>query len=418
MYMPTTWENIGKARKKYPALKGNTKADVVIVGGGLSGVLNAYFLSKAGKKVVLIESNKLGSNATAMTTAIITEVIDSSLTEIIDIYDSKSAKTIWKSGEKAILEIENIIQREKIDCEFKLCPNYFFASNQKQYQELVEEASFYKKLGLRANLHQNVTNLNFPNFGYLEIPNQAKFHPLKFLFGVAKAAAKRGAKIYERTEAIQISEGDPFIVKTKKGNITSKDVVVTTYKPLTNEKTHLKKAMYQSYVLEAEIPKDILGEAVYEDNSNPYYYFRVDRGSRKDRLIVGGEDHKDIFGDTLLDKSFKGLENFLKQLLPGVKYKIVKKWNGPILEPTDGLPLIGRIKPHLYVATAFSGNGMTYSAISAILIRDLVLGRKNNWQKIYDPKRALLEPKRLATKAKDYIEELFGGALKNLLEIK
>jgi hypothetical protein len=133
-------------------------------------------------------------------------------------------------------------------------------------------------------------------------------------------------------------------------------------------------------------------------------------------MILGGEDHKDLFGGTLADKSFNGLESFLKENILNKDYKIVEKWTGPISEPSDGLALIGEIKPHYYVATGFSGNGMTYSMISSILIADLIDKKKNPWKKIYEPKRTIFgDPKRLATKARDYVEEFFGGAVKNLL---
>ncbi len=96
-------------------------------------------------------------------------------------------------------------------------------------------------------------------------------------------------------------------------------------------------------------------------------------------------------------------------------YKIIKKWSGPILEPSDGLALIGEIEPKYYVATGFSGNGMTYSAIAAMMFKDLISRKKSKWTPIYDPKRPLLS-KKTVYKAKDYLEEFAGGALKNLLK--
>jgi glycine/D-amino acid oxidase-like deaminating enzyme len=200
------------------------------------------------------------------------------------------------------------------------------------------------------------------------------------------------------------------------GSVTAKDVIIATYKPITNQKTHLKKGMYRSYIYEIEVGRSQFPEAIYQDKSNPYYYFRVDRYEKHDRIIIGGEDHKDIFGESLKNKSLKSLEEFFKKIYPSRNYKIITKWSGKVLEPSDGLALIGQIKPAYYVATAFSGNGMTYSMISALIIRDLILGRMNKWAEVYDPKRSILKPKRLGIKAKDYIEEFFGGALKNMLK--
>ncbi|MBX4181467.1 FAD-binding oxidoreductase [Candidatus Parcubacteria bacterium] len=412
--MATPWREFKKT-KKYPKLKKDISVDVAIIGGGMAGVLNAYQLNKAGLSVALIEKNELGSYATMDTTAFITEVIDSDLSEVAEIFSPRDAKTVWNSGSEAIDEFERIITEEGIECEFTRCPNFIFTNTPKEFKKLSEEYDWYKKFKIASELHEDKSNLNFPNSGYLEVPNQAKFHPTKFLFALAERAEGKGVQIFENTEALDIAGDGPVSIETREGIIRAENVLIATYKPFTNQKTHLKKAMYRSYVFEVHVPKDLFKEGLYEDTENPYHYFRIDAQDSHDRMIIGGEDHKDIFGDSLVDKSFKALEEYLSKIMGGKKYKIMKKWNGPILEPSDGLPLIGRIKPHYYVATGFSGNGMTYSMISSLLIRDLIKDNKSAWKNTYDPKRALLHPKRLATKAGDYIEEFWNGALKNLL---
>jgi glycine/D-amino acid oxidase-like deaminating enzyme len=401
-------------RETYPKLTDDIDTDVVIIGGGLVGVLNAYRLSKAGKKVVLIEEKEIGSGATSVTTAFITKVIDSNLTEIISLFGKEAAKKVWESGQTAIEEYEKIITKEKIDCDFVRCPNYLYARTQSQLKDIEEEEKMYKKFGFKATLSKK-NDLDFPNYGYLKIPDQAKFYATKFINGLIDKIGD-DALIFENTQAKNIKEeGGIFIVETDKGSVTAKDVIIATYQPFTNKKTHLKKGMYMSYVFEVEIPKDSFLEAMYEDNGNPYYYFRIDPKGDRDQMIFGGEDHKDIFGKSLDKKSFSGLEKYLKKIMQNRPYAITSRWTGPILEPSDGLALIGEIKPHMYVAAAFSGNGMTYSMISSMLLTDLILRKKSKYTEVYDPKRALFHPKRLAVKAKDYTEEFFAGAIKNLL---
>lgn len=414
----TPWREY-KKKKKYPKLQHDLSVDVAIIGGGMAGVLNAYALNQAGKSVILLEQNELGSYATMDTTAFITKVIDSNLAQIVSLFGDKIAKSVWQSGQEAIEEFDRIIEKEKIECEFKRCSNYLFASRPKQLKDLEEDYPLYQRFKLGAAFHKRGNDLGFTHYGLIEVFDQAKFHPTKFLYSLAERASDRGALIFEHTEALEIAGDGPVMIETRGGTITAEDVIIATYKPLTNKKTHLKKAMYRSYVFEAEIPKGKFKEALYEDMGNPYYYFRIDNdpstSSGQARMIIGGEDHKDIFGDKLAKKSFESLDKFLHKLMAGGRYWLVKKWNGPILEPTDGLPLIGRIKPHYYVATGFSGNGMTYSMISSMLLRDLILGEKNAWAAAYDPTRTLLHPKRLGSKAKDYIEEFWNGAAKNLL---
>jgi glycine/D-amino acid oxidase-like deaminating enzyme len=418
----STWDNF-KKKVVYPSLKGDVEAEVVIIGGGMAGVLCAYQLARSGWKVVLLEKKEVGSGATLATTAFITEVIDTPYSQISSIFSPGIARAVHESKERAIEELENIIEEEEIDCEFTRCPNYLYAATARQFQELKDEFKIYRRYKWPMTFHETSLELGFPHHGVLETPNQAKFHPAKFLFALAKSTSEHGAQIFENSEVIDLEgEAGDFLITTRRGSIQAKNVVIATYKPFTNQKTHLKKAMYKSYVFEVEVPKGAFPEALYEDCSNPYYYFRIDPGKNHDRMIVGGEDHKDIFGKTLNKKSFESLAEFVDKLMdsnePGgrsKRYWIVDKWSGPILEPTDGLPLIGEIAPGLYVASAFSGNGMTYSMISALLIRDLIEGNKNDWVRAYDPQRSILNPKRLGSKAKDFIEEFIQGALKNLL---
>lgn len=411
----STWDNF-KKKISYPNLKEDIETEVAIIGGGMAGVLCAYELARSGIKVVLLEKREIGSGATLATTAFITEVIDTPYHQISSIFSPGVARAVHASKQKAIEEIESVIEEEKIECEFRRCSNYVYAATAKQFHELKEESKTYRRHQWPATFHETSLELGFPHHGVLEIPNQGKFHPAKFLFALAAKAGERGAHFFEKSEVIDLEgEAEDFLLTTRRGSVRSKHVVIATYKPFTNKETHLKKAMYKSYVCEAEIPKGVFPEGIYEDCSNPYYYFRVDRGKSHDRLIVGGEDHKDIFGKSLDKKSLEALGDFVEKLMEGRRYWVVDKWSGPILEPTDGLPLIGQIAPGQYVASAFSGNGMTYSMISALLIKDLIEGNKNDWVKAYDPKRSILRPKRLGSKAKDYLEEFIQGALKNML---
>ncbi|HEV8601568.1 MAG TPA: FAD-binding oxidoreductase [Patescibacteria group bacterium] len=272
------------------------------------------------------------------------------------------------------------------------------------------------KLGFESRL-KNDDALNLKNFEYLEVPNQAKFHPLKFLYALAEIAEKKGVKIFENTEATKISSKDVLTVSTKDSKIKTSDVIVATYKPFNNPReVFAKKGMYKSYMLELEIPKNLLAEALYSDQSNPYYYFRVDKGHAFDRMLLGGADHREELPVSEA-KSYKALKEHLHNILGDVQYKIIKKWPGPILESSDGLGLIGEYKPHQFLATGFSGNGMTYSAISAIMFKDYVLGKKNDWTEVFDPKRPF-KLSSILKKGKDYIEEFFGGAVRNTFKFR
>jgi len=402
--------------KEYPPLSSNLTADVCIVGAGLAGVLTAYRLAKEGKKVVLLEKKKIGSGATEYTTAFLTQVIDTDPSQLLEFYSEEEVKQTYESHGKAIDFIENITKAENIDCEFMRCPNYIYGNDKKEFKEIFDEEVLFKKLGLKTSVVAD-NKLKFNNSGYAVIENQGKFHSLKFLSQLSPVLEKMGVSIHEKTEVNKIDSGNVIKVLANDHIVSAKDVIVATYMPFNNpEQTHYKKGMYVTYVMELMLPQSILPQAIYEDAGNPYHYFRVDSRNGHDRMIIGGEDHREEFPINT-ERNYNALKEYLNQLFPELDYKIIKKWTGPILEPSDGLALIGKYDDHQYVASAFSGNGMTYSAITAMLIPDLIMGKENAWAQIYDPKRTLSASK-LFEKGKDYTGEFFGGAFKNLFKPK
>lgn len=378
-----TW--VGGGQKTYPKIKGDVTADVAVIGGGLTGLLTAYLLSTNGKKVAVLEAGTLGSGATAYTTAFITQVIDTSLSDLIRVLGPNKAKSIWQAGEQAIDRIETIVKKEEIDCEFQRCSARVCASREKDCKKLEHEHRAAERLGFATKLVKNST-LPFEEYGYLEVKDQAKFHPLKFLRGVAEIVASSGGNIFEHSRALSLREGPggATIVKTAAGSVTAKDVIVATYAPFNKPGTaKYIRGMYSSYVIEVHVPKGIFTEGLYWDTESPYHYFRIDRRGQFDRMILGGEDHRSELRVSP-KKKFDALEKYLVGLLGGRSYGILRKWIGAVLEPVGGLPLIGAYKPHQFVATAFSGNGMTYAMVSALIFRDLILGKKNPWTHVFD----------------------------------
>lgn len=411
-----TWKNVERT-SFHPALKENISADVVIVGAGLAGVLTAYKLAKEGKSVVVLEKKKIGSGATEYTTAFITQDIDTDLVELEKMFGSDQARMIWESHGAAISELEKTVIGEIIDCEFKRCSSHVYTMQADGIKGLEEEVETAKRLGFDVSLHTE-NKLQFNNFGYMETKNQAKFHPLKFLFRLSEIAHALGVKFYENTEVEEVKFKDSeWYAKTKDGFVaTGFDVVLSTYYPLDNPvQTLFKKGMYVSYVFEVHIPKGAIPEGIYWDDDNPYHYFRIDALSEThDRMIIGGEDHR---AEIKMNeqKSFNALEEHMREILGDIPYHITRKWTGPILEPSDGIALIGETYDRQYVATAFSGNGMTYSALSSMIVTDLILGRGNVWASLYDPKR-IPSLYQLFKKGKDYVGEFLGGAGENIFK--
>jgi len=396
---------------KYEELEGKETADVAIIGGGITSILTAYLLGKQGKKVVLLEKKQLGEYATKHTTACTTKIIDTDLSDLISIFGKEQTKKIIESHAKAIDTLEDIVKEENIDCEFMRVSNFIFATTPKESTSLYKELNATKELEINAPFRTGDA-LGFKNYGCIEVKDQAKFHPLKFCYSLAEIASRLGVQIYEKSEAVEIDEKS-MTVKTKKGEVEAPWIIGATYEPFQEPLgLFFKKGMYGSFAFELHIPGGLFPEAIYEDMQNPYHYFRIDQKEGYDRMIIGGEDHRrDI--PVYDEKNFDALIEYIGRTFPGLKYEMVHKWDGPILEPSDGLAFIGPYKnPKILYAFGFSGNGMTYSAIAAKIFKDTILGNGNPYSEIYRTNRHL-KMKPLITKGLDYAEELWNGAIKN-----
>ncbi len=352
----------------FPKLKGKPKADVLIIGGGITGLMTAYQLAKAGKKVALLEKNTIGSGESGHTTAFLMHVTDASLVELHGSFGDDGAKLAWQAGRDAIDEIERVVKAENIDCDFKRLPAIINATDADGRKRLEKEYELGRELGYTIKKTKNS----------IEIPAQAKFHPFKFMLGLAQAIERMGGNIYEQTEI------------EKPESLGIDQIVFATHVPTnTSMETPSRCLAMLSYVISAKVRSGILADALYLDTENPYHYVRVDAHEDHDIIILGGEDRPSGSTENSTER-YEALEKYLKmKLIPGESYEVTHRWSGQIITTADGLPFIGRSlenKNH-YIATGFAGNGMTFGVLSGMIIRDLILEKENAYEKLFSSKR-------------------------------
>lgn len=402
--------------KSFPALETALNVDVAIIGGGITGITAAYLLRATGTSVALFERDRIGNWATGSTTGFLMEIPDTDASKLTSRYGEEKARLIIASHRDAVSCIEHIVLAENIECAFTRCPVYIYARSEKEAEDIQKEVTALARTGTTAIFSRD-SALTLRNSGYLKIERQAKFHPLKYVSALAAACEKAGIRIFEQTEVTKIEEGATHILHTKSGRIIhAAHVLEATHYPLSPQPSQLrfKKAWYTTYVLEASLPKNSLPEALFEDLATPYHYARVDAGASRDRLIIGGEDHR---SDVKVNekKNFDALEMYLKEILPSVQYEITRKWKGRIVESGDGIAYIGRTTNHsVFYATGYSGNGLTYGTITAQLFRDHVLENPNPLASIYSPKRGF-SLRTYVPKALEYFQIFMGGAIKNTI---
>lgn len=419
-----TWERtLGGGNGRFAPLQDDLHVDALIVGGGLAGVTAAYLLAREGRSVALVERGAIGYGATGMTTACITSSLDTGYADLERVFGQDRAAAMLASHEAAIGLIEDAVRSEGIECEFMRVPGRIFSLKASDESYLEGEREAAERLGVTLTRYAP-GKMSFRHEGYLELPQQAKFHPLRYLHALAARAAERGAHIHERTELVRLLGDGPVEAALRADGrditITASHVLLATHGPFNEPLSpHFKKAYYDSYVFELSLPSGAIPEGIYEDTGNPYQYFRIDEvGGDGARMILGG---KDVRSDLSVDpeKGFAALREYADMLLPHLPLTLLAKWRGTVLEPIDGAAFIGSIgETPVQYAFGFSGNGMTYSTIAAHSFAHKITGLRAHpevglWYDLYDARR-LPNVRSLAREGRGYIEEFFGGAVRSL----
>ncbi|MGH7725856.1 MAG: FAD-dependent oxidoreductase [Candidatus Eiseniibacteriota bacterium] len=370
-------------------LKTDLDTDVCVIGAGISGLTTAYLLLLAGRKVVVIDDGPIGGGETGRTTAHLTNALDDRYSNLASWRGADNAKLAAESHTAAISLVESIVRSEQIDCDFERLPGYLFQPDGDHTEKLVEELDASRHAGLAGvRLVDRAPWKEFDTGRCLVFPDQAEFHPLRYLNGLARAIQRLGGTIHTGTRVVQIDGEDPVRLETGGPHITAREVVHATNAPLDAPAgIYLKEFPYRTYVIAASIPKGSVAAGLYWDNDDPYHYVRLQKTDAEDLLIVGGEDHPTGKADNA-DERYGRLEEWTRKRfsrLGEVRYV----WSGQVLEPVDGLALIGPYldRPHQYIITGDSGNGMTHGTLGARLVSDLILGKVNRWATAYDPMR-------------------------------
>lgn len=379
------WIATHKARA-FPSLPADRTVDVAVIGGGITGLSTALLLKRAGLSVAVLEAGRVAEGVSGHTTAHITEVFDRSYEALIEDFGLEGARLAAESGKAALTRIEAFVREEAIACDFAKLSAYQFTEDPERVPELEAERVAAVSLGVEVALTHNVP-LPFTVSGALRFDRQAQLHPRRYLLALALAIPGGGSHVFEHTRVTDIVDGEPCRVVTEKGTVTARHVVVATHAPLQSLLLQPKIAAYRSYVLALRMHPGAAADAgLFWDTEDPYHYIRWQPTDEGPLLIVGGEDHK-TGQESDARARFEALLEYVSRRFKVAS--VLRRWSAQVIEPVDGLPYIGRDhgSTHVYVATGFSGTGMTLGTLAAMINSDLILGRQNPYQALYDPSR-------------------------------
>ena len=376
----------------YPPLRGDVEADVAIVGAGITGITAAWLLARAGRSVVLIDKGRIAMSETGHTTAHIVEATDADYRDLIKVHGEEGARTDTEAIRSAIALIRSLVDELRIDCGLKAVDGYLYAEEEKDREYLQRQQEFLRRAGIETEWVDRVP-LPFATIGGLRYRNQHVFHIRQYLLAIASAAAAKGVRIFENSLAVDVEnaeKGGTCRVKCEEGNVRARHVLLSTHVPINDRGTLWSKMhVTRTYVVAAPIQKGQVTDALYWDTQYPYHYTRLLETAKGVFLIVGGED-RDVGKEENDEERYRALEEYCRTRF-GVK-TFSHRWSGQINEPADMLPFIGESThgKNVWMSTAYSGTGMTYGTLAAILLSDLALERENRFAKLYDPGRKKL----------------------------
>ncbi|MET3114404.1 glycine/D-amino acid oxidase-like deaminating enzyme/nitrite reductase/ring-hydroxylating ferredoxin subunit [Pedobacter sp. CG_S7] len=380
------WQDVQLNWQPAPITAGNIIYDTLIVGGGITGITTALLLQKAGKNCVLAESKTLGYGTTGGTTAHLNTFFDASYLDIENDFGEDAAKLMALAGVSTLAMIKDFVDAYAIDCDFEYKDAYLYSENEEETKKLVETLAAIRKAGINAvEIRENSVPIPFEMA--VLFTNQGQFHPLKYLYHLAKIFVEAGGTILENTfiknttfdNGVHIAVSDTLTLKAL-------SLVYATHLPPGINILDFRCAPYRSYVLGLKLKNEDYPDALVYDMQEPYHYFRTHEINGQKYLVLGGEDHKTGHDDP--EKAIKNLADYARKYfyVDSIDYQ----WSSQYYISTDGLPYIGLLpagEEQLYVATGFGGNGMIFGTLAGKIISDQLLGIPNPYTELLNPSR-------------------------------
>ena len=353
-------------------LKENKTVDVLIIGGGMTGMNVAYNLLNSNLKVCLVEKNKIGEGVTSRSTAKITYLQELIYTKLKKYHSESISKMYLDSQIDAIKTINKIISDNNIECNLEQVKSYVYTNKNSEINNIYEEYKLLKEFNIDIKEGSNINCLKS-----IYVDDTFVFNPIKYLIGL-KNTMKNKIDIYEKTKVSNIKkEKDCYKCVVNGYEVKTKYIVVATHYPYFLKPFFftLKCYLEKSYICAYKVDKDYKYSSITSNTPTFSNRFYNDKGkiyeivlSNSHNLCVNNNDYKN-FNELCKDK------------------KISFIWSNKDIITNDYLPYIGLIKDNFLIATGYNTWGMTNSTIAGSVISDIITGNNNKYINLFDPKR-------------------------------
>jgi glycine/D-amino acid oxidase-like deaminating enzyme/nitrite reductase/ring-hydroxylating ferredoxin subunit len=357
-----------------PSLERDIAVDAVVLGAGIVGLTTALLLEREGLDVAVLEMRHVGAGATGYTTAKLSSLHGLTYAKLAKSLGGDGARTYGEANEAGIARVFELAEELSIDCDLHRKVNYTYAEDSSDVDAVREEAEVARELGLPAS-YVDELDLPFPVAGAVRFDDQAEFHPVRYLDGLA---GKLRGPIFEGTTATGVGSGR---VTTARGlRVTAGHIVVATHLSLLDRGLYFARCHPErSYVVAGRVDDRPAG--MYLSTESPAHSIR----SHGDWLLVGGESHKT--GQAEASERYERLGRWARERF-GLEPEL--RWATQDQMPVDGVPYVGRHDPlsgNVWVATGFKKWGLAMGTAAAELLTALISGRDHPWRRLFEPNR-------------------------------
>jgi glycine/D-amino acid oxidase-like deaminating enzyme len=364
----------GRERPERPSLDRDIGVDVAVIGAGIVGLTTALLLEREGMTVAVLEMRHVGAGASGYNTAKVTSLHGLTYRQLASSLGRDKARMYGEANEAGIARVFDLAGELGIDCDLRRKPNYTYTEDAAELDKVREEADVAAELGLPAAFVEEL-DLPYAVAGAVRFGDQAEFHPVKYLDGLAGAL---NGTVYERTVATGIGSGR---VNTARGpRVAAEHVVVATHLSFLDRGLYFARCHPErSYVVAGRVTERPAG--MYLSTESPAHSIRA----HGDWLLVGGESHKTGQADAA--ERYERLGAWARERF-GLEPEL--RWATQDQMPVDGVPYVGRHDPvssNLWVATGFKKWGLAMGTAAAELLATQIVGREHRWTELFDPNR-------------------------------
>jgi gamma-glutamylputrescine oxidase len=359
--------------RSYPRLDRDVTADVAVVGAGIAGIATAYFLASAGANVVVLEARGVAEAASGRNAGFLLAGVAENFVAASRRYGETNALRIWRFTKRTQALARSLVAEHTIACELRWNGSDQIASDDEEWREIDESARRLSAEGVAVTADAARGSATYADDGEL--------HPVKWVRGLAAAAAKKGARIHESTRVDVVVPGEARTA----GGVVRADAVVLCTNAYTAHLTTSRVRPVRGQMLATAPTASVFARPAYANRGYQYW-----RQTTDGRVLVGG------WRDTAVDAEVgeeertteaiqRQLEAFLRE--HAIDAAVTHRWAGTMGFSHDALPYIGRIAPGLFVCGGFTGHGMAFGPAAAELVAALVRGATPADADLFDPSR-------------------------------